>query len=188
MNPGTIRKIISGFNGIVLVDEAYNDFSGYPSLIHELDNYPNLIVMQTFSKAFGLAAARVGIAYASVEILRYFNKMKPPYNISTINQKAVLKKLLKPEAFAVQVKRIKTERNRLIAELKKLEITEEVFPSDANFILVRVKDAGYVYNFLVDRGIIVRNRSSVVNNCIRITVGKKNENRILLESLKSIKI
>jgi len=144
--------------------------------------------MQTFSKAYGMAAARVGMAFATPAIIKYFNRIKPPYNISTINQKAILKKLAKREIVESQVKRLKSERNFLLSEIKKLDIAEEVFHSDANFILVRVKDARYVYNYLVERGIIVRNRSSAVNNCIRITVGKKNENRRLIESLKSIRL
>ncbi len=188
MDRDIIERIISVFNGIVLVDEAYIDFSGHPSLITMLEKYPNLIVMQTFSKAFGLAAVRVGIAFASPSVLLYFNKMKPPYNISTINQKAVLRKLRDHESLVRDIKKIKKERKRLSLKLKNLKITEEVYPSDSNFVLARVKDAGYIYNYLVERGIIVRNRSSMVNNCLRITVGKKKENRKLLKSLKSVKL
>jgi histidinol-phosphate aminotransferase len=188
MQPDIVERIISEFKGIVIVDEAYNDFSNHPSLIHKLDGYPNLIVMQTFSKAFGLAAARVGMAFASPSLLKYFNKMKPPYNISTINQKAAIKKLMNPNTSANQIRKIKAERERLFSELKKLSFTEEVFPSDSNFILIRVKDAGSIYNYLVEKGIIVRNRSTVVDNCLRITIGKKSENDKLLESLKTIKI
>ncbi len=188
IQPEIVERIISGFKGIVLVDEAYNDFSGYPSLIKKLDEYPNLIVMQTFSKAFGLASARVGMAFASPSLLKYFNKVKPPYNISAINQKTALKKLMHPGTSANQIRKIKAERERLSSELKKLSFTEVVYPSDSNFILVRVKDAGYIYNYLVGKGIIVRNRSSVVNNCLRITVGKKSENDKLLDSLKTITI
>jgi len=188
MNSEIVERIISSFNGIVLIDEAYIDFSGRPSMAGKLVKYPNLIVMQTFSKAYGMAAARVGMAFASSDILLYYNKMKPPYNISTINQKAILKKLRDPGSVAEQVKRIREQKELLSSELKKLAFTEEVFPSDSNFILARVKDAGFIYNYLVGRGIIVRNRSSVVNNCIRITVGKKSENRKLLNALKTIKI
>ena len=188
MDPDVVERIISSFSGIVLVDEAYIDFSGHPSLIRKLDKYPNLIVMQTFSKAYGLAAARVGMAFASPSLLLYFNKMKPPYNISSVNQRAVLKKLSDPDSVIRHVKKIRRERKRLTSRINKLKIAEEVYPSDSNFILVRVKDADYIYNYLTDKGIIVRNRSSVVNNCLRITVGKKKENRMLLNTLKSIEI
>jgi histidinol-phosphate aminotransferase len=142
--------------------------------------------MQTFSKAFGLAAVRVGMAFSSTDIIQYFNKLKPPYNISTINQKAALRKLGKTDEFRKQVKKIKEERERLTEILKKMKVTEKVYPSDANFLLIRVKDANFVYNTLIDKNIIVRNRNSVIGNCIRITVGKPYENNKLINALKSI--
>jgi histidinol-phosphate aminotransferase len=181
-----IGRIAKAFRGIVLLDEAYIDFADQPSMKDSIGYYPNLIVMQTFSKAFGLASVRVGMAFTNPEIVRYLNKMKPPYNISTINQKAVIRKLSKNGEYEAQVKKIREERERLSEELSRLPATEEVYPSDANFILVRVKDAGLTYNYLVSKGIIIRNRSSVINNCVRITVGTKTENNKLLQALKRL--
>jgi histidinol-phosphate aminotransferase len=183
-----LEQIVVNFDGIVLVDEAYIDFADKPSLLDRITSFRNLIVMQTFSKAFGLASVRVGMAFTNPDIIHYFNKIKPPYNISTINQKAVLQKLGKINEYKIQVRKIKEERERLTADLGKLTFVKQVFPSDANFLLIKVKDAGFIYNTLVDRGIIVRNRSSVIDNCLRITVGTKTENNELIKALKTIEI
>ena len=188
MNYSDIEYIITNFNGIVVIDEAYIDFSDKPSVIKLVDKSTNLILMQTFSKAFGLAAVRVGMAFSNPAIIQYFNKLKPPYNISTINQKAALRKLDKVEECKSQVIKIKKERERLSANLKKMKITEKVYPSDANFLLVKVKNANYLYNTLVDKNIIVRNRNSVINNCLRITLGTRSENNKLVNALNSIVI
>jgi histidinol-phosphate aminotransferase len=188
MNISDVEQIIKKFDGIVVVDEAYIDFSSGPSFVKMVDKYPNLIVMQTFSKAFGLAAARVGMAFSNKFVIKYFNKMKPPYNISTINQKAALKKLGNIEDCKKQATKIIKEKERLVSELKKVKIADTVFPSDANFLLVRVKDANYVYNYLVGKSIIVRNRNSVVENCLRITVGTRSENNKLIKALNSISL
>jgi histidinol-phosphate aminotransferase len=188
MNYSDVEYIISKATGIVVIDEAYIDFSEKPSFRNLLDKYPNLIIMQTFSKAFGLAAVRVGMAFSDPRIIKYFNKLKPPYNISTINQKAALRKLEKPDEYMYQVRKIKDERDKLAKILKNMRIIEKVYPSDANFLLVRVKDANYIYNSLIDKNIIVRNRSSVLSNCIRITIGKPAENNKLINALKSISI
>jgi histidinol-phosphate aminotransferase len=181
-----IEKIISEFHGIVLLDEAYIDFSGGSSFKERLDSFPNLIVMQTMSKAFGMASVRVGMAFANPEIVRYFNKMKPPYNISSVNQRAVLKRLSDPSLYKKEVNKIIKERERLSSEIRTLPVAERVYPSEANFILVKFEDADAIYNYLINRGIVVRNRSSAVKNCIRITIGTRNENDILLKALKSI--
>jgi histidinol-phosphate aminotransferase len=188
MKKSTLERIIGTFSGIVLVDEAYIDFADEKSLKDSIDTYPNLIVMQTFSKAFGLASARIGMAFANPSIIHYFNKMKPPYNISTINQKAVLNKLGNIELYRNHVRKIRDERGRLSAELEKFSFTEKIFPSDANFLLVKVKDALKIYNYLIDSGIVIRNRSSVIKNCIRITIGTKHENNKLLKALTSFKL
>ena len=188
MNSSDIDYIISNFKGVVIIDEAYIDFTEKSSFLTKVDKYPNLIVMQTFSKAFGLAAARVGMAFSNPSILQYFNKLKPPYNISTINQNAALKKLGKTEEFKSQVLKIKKEKERLCNDLKKLEITLTIYPSDANFILVKVPDATFIYNSLIDKHIIIRNRTSVINNCLRITVGTHTENNKLINALKTIVI
>jgi len=188
MNYPDVEKILSNFEGIVVIDEAYIDFSEKPSFIRLIERYPNLIIMQTFSKAFGLAAARIGMAFSNRSVMQYFNKLKPPYNISTINQKAVLSKLGRIEEYKTQVIKIKKERERLSSNLIKMKFTEKVFPSDANFLLVKVKNADYIYKTLVNKNIITRNRSSIINNCLRITIGKKSENDKLVNALKSIAV
>ncbi len=188
MSYSDVEYIISRFRGIVLIDEAYVDFSEKPSFLKLIDKYSNLIVMQTFSKAFGLAAVRVGMAFSQPGVIRYFNKMKPPYNISTINQGAALRKLGKTDEYLTQVQKIKSERNRLSAILDKMKITEKVYPSDANFLLVKVRNANDIYNKLIEKNIIVRNRSSVIENCIRITIGKQSENNRLIKELNNIRI
>lgn len=188
MNFNDVEYLIKNFRGIVVIDEAYIDFSEQPSFIRLIDQYPNLILMQTFSKAFGLAAVRVGMAFSNPAIIKYFNKLKPPYNISTINQIAALSKLGQIEKYKRQVLTIKKERERVASILTKMSIVEKVFPSDANFILVKVKNADYIYNTLVNMNIIIRNRTSVVKNCVRITIGKKSENDKLIKALKSVLI
>jgi histidinol-phosphate aminotransferase len=183
-----IREIIRASSGIVLLDEAYIDFSAEPSFLTELAEYPNLIVMQTFSKAWGMASVRVGMAFASAAIISYFNKMKPPYNISSVNQETVLRRLTDELRFSQEVRRILIERKRLSTELVEIPIITKVYPSDANFILVKTVDAVKTYSFLASAGIITRNRNSLAENCIRITVGTENENNRLLEALKKITI
>lgn len=188
INKSDIEYIISKFNGIVIVDEAYIDFCNKPSVIKLTDMYNNLIVMQTFSKAWGLAAVRIGMAFANPVIIRYFNKVKPPYNISSVNQKAALEKLCKIEDYRIQIGKIIEERERLSGVLKQLNIIVNVYPSDANFLLVKVKDANLIYKILVDQGIIVRNRTKLIRDCIRITVGTRQENDELINALKRISI
>ena len=186
MSYSVVEYLIGKFNGIIVIDEAYIDFTEKPSFLRLVNKYSNLIVTQTFSKAYGMAAARIGMAFSNPAIVLYFNKLKPPYNISTINQRAVLEKISMIEQFRIQVSRIKKERERLSSILSKINIVEKVYPSDANFLFVKVKNASYIYNELVNRNIIIRNRSSAVENCIRITIGKKSENEKLIRALKSI--
>jgi histidinol-phosphate aminotransferase len=188
MRSNEIEEIISKFDGIVVIDEAYADFTGKPSSVKLTDRYSNLIVMQTFSKAMGLAAVRVGMAFTNPDIVHYFNKMKPPYNISTINQRTALNKFYRIAESRIQVNKIIIERNRLTEKLRELPVVDIVYPSDANFLLVKVRDADAIYKILVDNGIVVRNRNSVVSKCLRITVGKKVENNKLLDVLKQIEI
>ena len=188
MNFSDVEYILNNFSGIVVIDEAYIDFSDKASFLSLVVKYPNLVIMQTFSKAFGLAAVRVGMAFSDPDTIHFFNKLKPPYNISTINQKAALKKLEKVAEYCAQVTKIKKEKERLSINLQKMKITEEVYPSDANFLLVKVKNATNIYNTLVKKNIIVRNRSSVIDNCLRITVGKKSENDRLIKTLKTIEL
>lgn len=188
MKESAVKTILSSFRGIVVIDEAYIDFTEKPSLINLLSRHRNLIVMQTFSKAMGLAAARVGMAFMDPSAVGYFNKMKPPYNISTINQKAALKSLANIDLLKKRVRRIITERERLVKSLKKMSIIEKIFPSDSNFLLVKTKNADFIYTELIDNKIIVRNRNRVVSGCIRITVGTPAENDQLLRSLRAIKL
>lgn len=188
MNLSDVEDIIKNFRGIVVIDEAYIDFSDKPSFINMVDKYPTLIVMQTFSKAFGLASVRVGMAFSNQALIKYFNKMKPPYNISTINQKAALRKISKVKEAKSQIIKIKKEKLRLSSYLEKMKLIDKVYPSDANFLLVKVKDANYIYNYLVDKSIIVRNRSNIIHNCLRITVGTRAENSKLIKALNSISL
>ena len=188
MNPEKVETIIRELNGIVVIDEAYADFSGKPSFAERIGEFDNLIVMQTFSKAMGLAAARVGVAFADADLLRYFFAMKPPYNISTINQEAALLRLNEADAVARRVQSIITEREKLASRLTALPVVEKVWPSDSNFLLVRVKDADYIYNTLAERKIIVRNRNREIPGCIRITTGTPEENEKLISELESLSI
>lgn len=188
MDHEAIREIISGFKGIVVVDEAYIDFSEKQSFKTMISGHHNLIVMQTFSKAMGLAAARIGMAFMDPLAVRFFNKMKPPYNISTINQKAALRSLARIERSKEMIRRIRSERKRLEAALRKISTIERIFPSDANFLLVKTKNADLIYTALLENKIIVRNRDKVIPGCLRITIGKKSENNRLLKILKEIRI
>ena len=187
MNHKDILFILENFRGIVVLDEAYIDFSRKFSFVKMVDRFPNLIVLQTFSKAMGLAAARIGMAFTSPDIIHFLNKLKPPYNISTINQMAARNKIVMVEEYNEIVRLIEKERERLASRLKKVRITEIVYPSDANFLLVKFRDADIVYKILIDNGIIVRNRSSAIPGCLRITVGTSKENDRLIETLEGIK-
>ncbi|UTF92535.1 histidinol-phosphate transaminase [Elizabethkingia anophelis] len=179
--------ILKKFNGIVFVDEAYIDFSTQKSWTEKLSQYPNLVISQTFSKARGLAAVRVGIAYSSPEIIALFNKTKPPYNVSQLNQEAALIALLDDKRYQSEIKTILGEKERLEKELLQLSVIKKIHPSDANFILVEVNDADGIYNNLVQQKIITRNRNSVIAGCIRITIGTTEENNQLIAALKAYK-
>ena len=179
-----IENILNNFNGIVIIDEAYIDFSSSESWNTKIEQYPNLIVSQTFSKAWGLAAARVGVAYTNKNIISLFNKIKPPYNVSSLNQKAAINSLNNFELFEKNKKLILQEKKLLSETLKKLEIVKKVYPSDANFILIEVSNADNIYNKLVSKKIIIRNRNKVIDNCLRITIGSPEENKKLINELK----
>ncbi|MCO6499444.1 MAG: histidinol-phosphate transaminase [Vicingus serpentipes] len=176
--------ILKNFDGIVIIDEAYIDFSPQKSWISEIENYPNLIVSQTFSKAWGLAAARVGIAFMNNDILQLYNKVKPPYNVSELNQQAAINALSDVENFEKNKQILLTEKEKLKTALLEIEQVVKVYPSDANFLLVEVTNANQLYADLVNQKIITRNRNSVINNCIRITVGTPEENKNLITSLR----
>jgi histidinol-phosphate aminotransferase len=179
-----VERIIANFKGIVIIDEAYSDFSAELSFSGLVKDHNNLIVMQTFSKAMGMAAVRVGMAFMDPEILNFFNKIKPPYNISTINQKAALARLDQKEEMATLVREIIDERERLKIEIARFGFVEKIYRSDSNFLLIKVNDANKLYKYLIDRNIIIRNRSSLIGNCVRITVGRKSENEALIEALE----
>lgn len=181
---GDIENILNNFNGIVIIDEAYIDFSSAKSWYTKIEQYPNLIVSQTFSKAWGLAAARVGVAYTNKNIISLFNKIKPPYNVSSLNQKAAINSLNNFELFKKNKKLILQEKKLLTESLKKLDIVKKVYPSDANFILIEVSNADNIYNKLVSTKIIIRNRNKVIDNCLRITIGSPEENKKLINELK----
>ncbi len=183
-----VKFLIENFNGIVALDEAYIDFRSDRTYLPKIQKYPNLIVMQTFSKAWALASARVGVAYAQTEIISLLDKVKPPYNVSELNQKAALEALGLKHETSDRISKIMNEKEFLVDELEKLSIVKKVYPSDANFLLVEVSDANSIYNQLVDKKIITRNRHSQINNCLRITIGTYNENRQLLWELKNITV
>jgi len=188
LSEAQIEKILKGFDGIVVIDEAYIDFSDKPSWLTKLKKYPQLVILQTFSKAWGLAAARCGMAFASEEIISFFNKVKYPYNINILTQKLILEKLENIDIKENWVKEILSQRTLMIEELKQLSIVEHIYPTDANFVLVKVDDANLRYKQLVDNGIIVRNRNSVTlcENCLRITIGTAQDNKELLKALTSL--
>ena len=174
------------FPGIVVIDEAYVDFSSQDSWLKTLNQFPNLIVLQTFSKAWGMASVRCGMAFASPAIIELFNKVKYPYNINLLTQQFVSERLDHIDDMKAQVKEILAERSRMAEELQKLDCVETVYPSEANFLLVKVDDANARYNKLVESGVIVRNRTTVqlCEGCLRITIGSQTENNQLLANIQ----
>ncbi|HRZ96212.1 MAG TPA: histidinol-phosphate transaminase [Paludibacter sp.] len=186
LNRTELHKILKWFRGIVVIDEAYIDFSTGGSFSSFLSEYPNLVVLQTMSKAWGNAAVRLGMAYGSAEIVNVLNKIKYPYNVNILTQNAVVEALQNPEQMHEWVDKLLVQREFMIKELEKYNFVNHIYPTDANFILVKVKDANSLYKYLVKKSIIVRNRSNVslCENCIRITIGTPQENKILLDELK----
>ena len=181
-----IVSTIEQFQGLVIVDEAYIDFSSQKSLRAELGKYPNLIVLNTFSKAWGCAAIRLGMAFASKEIINIYNKVKYPYNVNQLTQQQALEALSDPYEVDRWVRMLLQERSRMIEAFKMLPICEKVYPTDANFFLCKMNNAQQTYDYLVDQGIIVRNRTRVqlCGNCLRVTIGTKTENNELLAALR----
>jgi len=179
-------KILNTFQGIVVIDEAYIDFSSEPSFLTELTTYPNLIVLQTLSKAWGAAGIRLGMAFASPEIIAILNKIKYPYNVNQLTQECALEILNKVDEMQEQLQMILSERTRLEKVLTEAPFSYKIYPSDANFILVEVGDADTIYNHLVHQGVVVRNRNNITlcRGCLRITIGTPEENEILLKTLK----
>lgn len=185
LNRADIEAVLNNFNGIVVIDEAYINFAKQKSFIQELSDYPNLVVMQTFSKAWGLAALRLGMAYASVEIIEVLNKVKPPYNINQATQELALKALEEVGQVNDMIRLIVDMRQALMEVFTQIPIVEKVYNSDANFFLVKIKDARKVYEYLLTKGIVVRDRSNVqlCNNCLRITIGTEKENTLLVDAI-----
>lgn len=188
LNRSEIKFLLENFPGLVVIDEAYVDFMDEESFAKDLEKYPNLLVMQTFSKAWGLASLRLGMAYASKDLIGILNKIKPPYNISGLTQDTVMKAIRNQDKLQEMILKIKEERTFLKDELEKIHKVEKVYPSEANFLLVKMPNADKVYQKLIEEKVIVRNRSKVqlCENSLRITVGTKIENQVFLEKLKSL--
>lgn len=187
LNRAEMMKILDSFQAIVVVDEAYGDFTREPSMAAKLKSHPNLIVLNTMSKAWGCAGLRLGMAYASKEIVDIYNKVKYPYNVNILTQQKALEMFKDPFQVDSWVHTLRMERDRVIEAFKLLPVCEEVYPTDANFFLARMTDATGIYNYLVDNGIIVRNRTNVTlcHNCLRITIGTRSENAQLLGALRT---
>ena len=180
--------LIKAFKGIVVIDEAYIDFSSKQSLISLIEDNNNLIIIQTMSKAFGMAGIRLGMGFSSKKIIDYLNKIKPPYNINVLTEKKALEELNKIDEIEKNISIVLDQRNLLVSSLEKLDFVEKIYKSDANFLLVKVDNADLRYNQLLEKGIVVRNRSNqpLCQNCLRITIGTKNENTSLIKTLNEL--
>jgi histidinol-phosphate aminotransferase len=183
-----LDNLIKKFNGIVVVDEAYIDFSSQKSLINHIDKYENLIITQTMSKAYGMAGIRLGVGFSNQKIINYLNKIKPPYNINVLTERKVFEELNKIDEIKKNIDFVLNQRKLLVSSLEKLDFVEKVYKSDANFLLVKVDNADLRYNQLSEKGIIVRNRSNqpLCQNCLRITIGTKIENNSLIKTLNEL--
>lgn len=190
IEPESIETILKNFDGLVVLDEAYIDFADTPSWTTRLDDYPNLVVLQTFSKAWGMAGLRLGMAFASVEIIELLDKIKPPYNINQATQELAQNALGNDEQLKYMIEETVQERELLEKALPALAAVEKVYPSDANFLLVKVTDAEALYKHLLNDGIVVRNRSNLpgCENCLRISVGTLEENQLLLQSIAEFNV
>ena len=179
-------KLLSEFNGIIVLDEAYIDFAIDASMMKELNRFPNLVILQTLSKAWGMAGIRLGMGFASIEIIDLLNKIKPPYNVNSLTQEKALELLKDEKYFEKEVKLMLQEKKWMSKKLRSFTFVEKVFPSQANFILIRVKDANALYQFLIEKGIVIRNRTTVtlLENCLRISIGTPAENQQLFEVLR----
>ncbi|MEY8779723.1 histidinol-phosphate transaminase [Allomuricauda sp. XS_ASV26] len=183
-----IKQLLASFSGLVVIDEAYIDFSKDESWLSQLNNYPNLIVTQTLSKAYGLAGIRLGICYASEEIIKVLNKIKPPYNVNQLTQQRALERVLNQDLVNKEILQILQERNQLITALNNLEFVEKIYPTDANFVLAKVDNANKRYQQLLEKQVVVRNRSTqpLCENTLRFTVGTPEENKKLIATLKEL--
>jgi len=184
----SIIKILNSFNGLVIVDEAYIDFALTESIVSEINNYPNLVVLQTFSKAWGMAGLRLGMAISNKNTIQVLNNIKYPYNVNIITQEYAEKAINNIEQKNNMVKTIIDEREKLINGIKNIKTIEKIYPTDANFVLIKIKNATEIYNKLISKGIVIRNRSNIAlcDSCLRITVGTNIENNLLLNELHKI--
>ena len=183
-----VKYLLDNFRGLVVIDEAYIDFSKKKSWLKKLDKYPNLVITQTLSKAYGMAGIRLGICYASQEIIAILNRIKPPYNINQLTQNEAIKRLKKINEVDLEVKQIIVERDTLISALKVVNYIETIYPTDANFVLIKVDNATKRYHQLIDKGIVIRNRTTqpLCENTLRLTVGTATENKKLITALQSL--
>ena len=186
LNKDAMLEIIQNFEGIVIIDEAYIDFAPGKSLLPEIGKYPNLVILQTFSKAWGMAGIRLGMAFAAPEIIGILNKIKYPYNLNILTQKKALELLENKEQVDTWIKMLIEEREKMAKYLSKFHFVTKIYPSDANFLLVSMTDARGIYNYLADSGIIVRDRSKIhlCDNSLRITIGTMDEDNVLLQALR----
>lgn len=185
----SVTTLLEKFSGFVVIDEAYIDFSDKASWLEKLDQYPNLIITQTLSKAYGLAGIRLGICYASEEVIAVLNKIKPPYNVNELTQQRALERLSDQEKINREISSILTERDTLLDVLNQVPFVEKIYPSEANFILIKVDDANKRYDELIAKGIVIRNRSTqpLCENTLRLTIGTEEENKKLIKALISLK-
>jgi histidinol-phosphate aminotransferase len=183
-----VLEILENFSGLVIIDEAYIDFSAKESWVKSIKEFPNLVITQTLSKAYGLAGIRLGICYSSAEIISILNKIKPPYNVNELTQQRALERVNNKKYVDIEVSGILDQRNQLLKALVEVPFIEKVYATDANFVLVKVDDAGRRYDQLIDKGIVIRNRTRepLCENTLRITIGTEKENRELLEALKNL--
>jgi len=189
-NTNVVQSVLENFSGLVVIDEAYIDFADNASMLHELKNYQNLMISQTFSKAFGMAGIRVGVGIAHEEIINILNRIKPPYNVNGVSQEMGLNRLGRIEEVASEITQLKLERSRLINFLEHQDAVIQVYPTDANFVLFQVSDANKYYDRLVENGVIVRNRTSAYGceNCLRLSIGTKEENNRFMEVFDAINL
>ena len=183
-----ISELLENFNGIIVLDEAYIDFSERESWLAKIERYPNLVISQTLSKAFGMAGIRVGILYASASIIAIVNKIKPPYNINVLSQEKALERIMDSDKNSSDIQSIIDNKRNLLEQLSQIEFIEKIFPSDANFVLIKVDNASKRYNQLIDFGIVIRNRTTqlLCENCLRITIGTNLENEKLINVLRTL--
>lgn len=184
----SVEKLLKEFNGLIVIDEAYTDFSREKSWLNRLEEFPNLVITQTLSKAYGMAGIRLGICYASLTIVEILNRIKPPYNVNELTQQKALERLENYENVEREIAKINANKKLLLDTLPNISFIEKIYPSDANFMLVKVDDANLRYNQLIEKGIVIRNRTTqpLCENCLRITVGTERENLNLINAFKEI--